>query len=107
MLFRSGADDEALTIECSLTDGGGLVVMQESDGPLTEWCFEETPHRIETVFSASGVGVLMEYFHLDEVVQLPMMLSAEYVGYDAGLRIRDLARRLGVGYQVVEAPIER
>ena len=107
VLFRSDADEEALVIECAVVEGGGLVVMQESDGPLTEWCFEETPHRIETVFSPGGARALSEYFHLDEVRQLPAMLRAGYVGYDAGLRVRELARRLGISYRVIEAPIER
>ena len=49
VLFESQEGEEALRIECAVTPEGALEVMQESDGPLTSWCFEESPHRIEVV----------------------------------------------------------
>lgn len=107
VLFQSDANEEALRIECALTGDGGLAVLQESDGPLTSWCFEETPHRVETFLGPDAVCCLLEYFHLDDLEQLPAMLRAEYVGYDAGLRIRELARRLGLNYVVREHAIAR
>lgn len=107
VLFQSDADEEALRIECVLTGDGGMAVLQESDGPLTSWCFEETPHRVETILEPDAVCGLLEYFHLDDLEQLPAMLRMEYVGYDAGMRIRELARRLGLNYLVREHVIAR
>lgn len=107
MLFESDQDEEVLRIECAMTLEGALEVMQESDGPLTEWCFEETPHRIEAVVEPAELDALMEYFHVDEPYQLPAILRLEYTGYDCFLRLRALLRRLAVPYTVLEAAIAR
>lgn len=101
VLFESDQDEEALRIECAMTPEGALEVMQESDGPLTEWCFEETPHRIEAVVEPAELDALMEYFHVDEPYQLPAILRLEYTGYDCFLRLRALLRRLAVPYTVL------
>lgn len=107
VLFESAGEDEALRIECAITREGGLVILQESDGPLTRWCFEESPHRIEVDVLPDQAKGLLAYFHLEDVAQLPPVLRLAYLGYDSGLRIRGLMRRLGVSYRVIENPIER
>lgn len=107
VLFESGEGEESLRIECAVSSDGGLLIMQESDGPLTMWCFEETPHRVETEVDSRHAAMLSDYFHLDEVGQLPAVLRMEYTGFDSGQRIRELMRRLEIPYRVLEHAIER
>lgn len=107
VLFESDADEEDLRIECTVTAEGELRVLQESLGPLSEWCFEESPHRIETVADAEATAGLLEYFHLDTPYQLPAVLRMEYTGHDCARQIRSLMRRLEIPYHVIEAPILR
>ena len=102
VLFESGEGEEAVRIECAVREDGGMAVLQESDGPLTDWCFEETPHRVETVIGPLSVKGLMEYFHLESAVQVPAALRMQYVGYESARRIRELLRRLELPYEVVE-----
>lgn len=107
VLFESDVDEEGLRIECVVTPEGELRVLQESEGPLSEWCFEESPHRIETVVDADTTAGLLEYFHLDAPHQLPATLRMEYTGYDCARQIRSLMKRLEIPYRVVEAPVLR
>ena len=107
VLFESDADEEGLRIECAVTSEGELRVLQESEGPLSEWCFEESPHRIETVADADAAAGLLEYFHLNVAHQLPAVLRMEYTGYDCARQIRALMKRLELPYDVIEAPILR
>lgn len=107
VLFAQVDEDEAVRIECAATEEGGLVIMQESEGPLTQWCFEESPHRVEVDVDSDQVQGLLDYFHLEACDQLPAVLRLSYVGYDAGVRIRELMRRLGVAYRVHENPVIR
>lgn len=107
VLFESDVDEEGLRIECAVTPEGELDILQESAGPLTEWCFEESPHRIETVADAASTAELLEYFHLESVRQLPAVLRLEYTGYDCGRLIRDLMTRLEIPYRIIEEPILR
>ena len=107
VLFESDVDEEGLRIECAVTPEGELCVLQESAGPLSEWCFEESPHRIETVAEADAVSGLLEYFHLDARHQLPAVLRMEYTGYDSARQIRTLMKQLELPYRVLEAPILR
>ena len=107
VLFESGEEEEALRIECVVTNEGELRIMQESAGPLSEWCFEDSPHRVETVVEVGATAALGEYFHVDGVRQLPAVLRLEYTGYDCAARIRALLQRLDIPYGVLEDPIAR
>lgn len=107
VLFESDADEEALRIECVVTPEGELRIMQESAGPLTEWCFEESPHRIEMEMDASATAGLAEHYRLDDVFRLPAMLRMRFVGYDCPRNIRSLLRGLGLPYRIIEAPVVR
>lgn len=107
VLFESREGEEALRVECVVTPEGALEVMQESDGPLTEWCFEESLHRVEAVVEPLELEGLMEYFHVDEPRQLPAILRFEYTGFDCFKRLRGLLRRLEIPYVVHEAVIAR
>ncbi len=97
LLFESEEDEEVLRISCRATKEGGLVIHQMSEGELTAWCFEESPH----------IAPMLEYLHAEDVQQLINLLAAAYSGYDASIRIRALMRRLGVAYEVSEHPIVR
>lgn len=107
VLFESGDEEEALRIECAVTQDGKLEIIQESDGPLTQWCFEESPHRLEVEVSRINVQGLLDYFHLDEVRMLPAVLRMEYTGYNCFARIRKLMRNLEIPYNVLEHDIVR
>lgn len=107
VLYESQEDEEDLRIECAITPEGALEVLQESDGPLTSWCFEESPHRVEALVEPLDVERLLEYYHLDEARQLPAVLCLEYTGFDCFLRLRTLLRRLTIPYTVFEAAIAR
>lgn len=107
VLFESQEGEEALRIECAVTPEGALEVMQESDGPLTSWCFEESPHRIEVVVEPMEAERLLEYYHLDEPRQLPAVLRLEYTGFDCFQRLRSLFKRLAIPYVVFETEMTR
>ena len=107
LLYQEEVDGDELRIEGVLSDGCVLEVVQESTGPFTSWCFEESPHVVQTVFGPDAVGGLLEYFHLEEVDQLLPMIRAAYVGCESALRLRGLARRLGLSYTVYENDIVR
>ena len=105
LLFESEEDEETLRISCRATKEGGLVIHQMSEGELTAWCFEESPHEVEVTVSPRAIAPMLEY--LQDVQQLSNLLAAAYSGYDASIRIRALMRRLGVAYGVSERPIIR
>ena len=65
MLFENEPDEERLKIEASLLGDGSLLIHQESEGDLTRWCFEESPHTVDTLVAAPAVRGLGEYFHVD------------------------------------------
>ena len=107
LLFESEEDEETLRISCRATKEGGLVIHQMSEGELTSWCFEESPHEVEVTVSPRAIAPMLEYLHAEDVQQLSNLLAAAYSGYDASIRIRALMRRLGVAYEVSEHPIVR
>lgn len=107
VLFEDAAGEEKLRVGCMVTPEGGLSVVQESDGPLTDWCFEHTPHRIEAVVDAAGVQGLLGFFRLERPHQLPMVLRLEYTGHECFRRVRRLFKRLHVGYAIREDAICR
>ena len=47
VLFQSDEGGEHLLVTCEPSGMGGLVVRQTSEGPLTQWCYEESPHVVE------------------------------------------------------------
>ena len=106
LLYQSAEDEEKLTVACRY-DAGGLRVRQESDGALTRWCFEETPHVVEVRVAPTALEPLLDYLHLDDPDLLPALLAAAYGEFDASQRVRALLRRLGVPYEVDERPIVR
>lgn len=107
LLFESREDEEKLRITCAVTREGELLVKQVSDGDLTMWCFEESPHEVTVRVAATDVRPLEERFHVEGAAQLVAALAAAYSGYDASMRIRDAMRHLGVSYRVEERPIVR
>lgn len=107
VLFEDTVGEEKVRVGCVVTPGGELSVMQESDGPLTDWCFEHVPHHIEVVVDISGVHRLLEFFCLEQPYQLPMVLRLEYTGYECFRRVRQLFKRLRIGYAVREDAVRR
>lgn len=62
VLFESDEGGEYLLVTCEPSGMGGLVLRQTSEGPLTQWCFEESPHVVETFVThegACGAGALL------------------------------------------------
>lgn len=107
VLFENGGDEEALLVVGEPTGVGGFQIVQTSAGDLTEWCFEESPHVVETSVGATGARRLCEHFDVSSIVRVLHVLSMEFAGYDCARRVRELLRELGIGYEVVEHPITR
>ena len=106
-LFHSDEDGEVLTVTCEPTGLGGIEINQRSEGDLTRWAFEESPHDIDVLVDAKGTTRLKEHYGVATSEQLARILSVAYSDYDCSIRIRELMRELGIDYEVVEAPIER
>ena len=104
VLFESDEGGERLTVTCEPSGMGGLVVRQTSEGPLTQWCFEESPHVVETF---EGLAALERFYGVRTSNQVARMLSISFADYDCAQRVRSLLRELGAGFDVVEKPIDR
>ena len=107
VLFKNAEDEEGLEVSCAITNDGGMVLLQESCGPFTEWSFDDAVHRIEVAVGPREVCALMAYFHVDRADQLPLVLRMEYTGYDCCQQIRQLMQHLGLSYQVSEDRVVR
>ena len=64
VLFESDEGGEYLLVTCEPSGMGGLVVRQTSEGPLTQWCFEESPHVVEEAH-AGPVGIAAAAVEVD------------------------------------------
>ena len=98
VLFESDEGGEYLLVTCEPSGMGGLVVRQTSEGPLTQWCFEESPHVVETFVMHEGLGTSN---------QVARMLSISFADYDCAQRVRSLLRELDAKFDVIEKPIDR
>ena len=107
VLFESDEGGERLLVTCELSGMGGLVVRQTSEGPLTQWCFEESPHMVETFVTHEGLVALEQFYGVGTSNQVARMLSISFADYDCAQRVRSLLRELGAGFDVVENPIDR
>ena len=86
---------------------GGLVVRQKSEGPLTQWCYEESPHVVETFVAHEALVVLEHFYGVGTSNQVARMLSISFADYDCAQRVRSLLGELGAGFDVIEKPIDR
>ena len=107
VLFESDEGGERLLVTCGPSGMGGLVVRQTSEGPLTQWCYEESPHVVETFVAHEGLVALEHFYGVGTSNQVARMLSISFADYDCAQRVRSLLRELGVGFDVVEKPIDR
>ena len=86
---------------------GGLVIRQVSEGPLTQWCFEESPHVVETLVPYEGLVALKHFYGVQTSNQVAQMLGISFADYDCAQRVRSLLRELDAGFDVIEKPISR
>lgn len=107
VLFESDEGGEYLLVTCESSGMGGLVVRQTSEGPLTQWCFEESPHAVETFVSHEGLAALERFYGVGTSGQVAHMLSVSFADYDCAHRVRMLLRELDAGFDVVERRIDR
>lgn len=107
VLFESDEGGEHLLVTCEPSGVGGLVVRQTSEGPLTQWCFEESSHVVETFVTHEGLVTLERFYGVGASNQVARMLSISFADYDCAQRVRSLLRELGAGFDVVEKPIDR
>lgn len=107
VLFESDEGGEYLLVTCESSCMGGLVVRQTSEGPLTQWCFEESPHAVETFVSHEGLAALERFYGVGTSGKVAHMLSVSFADYDCAHRVRLLLRELDAGFDVVERPIDR
>ena len=107
VLFESGKDEERLLITAEATGLGGLRIRQVSDGDLTQWCFEESPHEVDTLVSPQSARTSAAHYGLDSRKLLPQTLHVAFEGCDCAHAIRALMRNLNIPYEVIENPIVR
>ena len=75
VLFQSDEGGEHLLVTCEPSGMGGLVVRQTSEGPLTQWCYEESPHVVETFVAHEALVVLEHFYGVGTSNQVARMLS--------------------------------
>ena len=107
VMFESDEDSEYLLVTCEPSGMGGLVVRQTSEGPLTQWCYEESPHVVETFVPREGLAALEHFYGVGTSNQVARMLSISFADYDCAQRVRSLLGELGAGFDVIEKPIDR
>ena len=107
VMFESDEDGEHLLVTCEPSGMGGLVVRQTSDGALTQWCYEESPHVVETFVAHEGLVALEHFYGVGTSNQVGRMLSISFADYDCAQRVRSLLGELGVRFDVIEKPIDR
>lgn len=107
VLFESEDEGERLLVTCEPNGAGGLLVRQESAGPLTRFCFEESPHVVETMISHEGLKALERFYDVETAAQVARLLSISFADYDCAQRVRSLLKELDAGYDVIERPIVR
>ena len=95
VLFESDEKGERLLVTCEPSGMGGLVVRQTSEGSLTQWCFEESPHVVETFVAHEGLVALEHFYGVRTSNQVARMLSISLLG------------ELDAKFDVVEKPIDR
>ena len=107
VMFESDEDGEYLLVTCEPSGMGGLVVRQTSEGPLTQRCYEESPHVVETFVPREGLAALEHFYGVGTSNQVARMLSISFADYDCAQRVRSLLGELGAGFDVIEKPIDR
>ena len=107
VMFESDEDGEYLLVTCEPSGMGGLVVRQTSEGPLKQWCYEESPHVVETFVPREGLAALEHFYGVGTSNQVARMLSISFADYDCAQRVRSLLGELGAGFDVIEKPIDR
>ena len=107
VMFESDEGGEYLLVTCEPSGMGGLVVRQMSEGPLTQWCYEESPHVVETFVPREGLAALEHFYGVGTSNQVARMLSILFADYDCAQRVRSLLGELGAGFDVIEKPIDR
>ena len=107
VMFESDEGGEYLLVTCEPSGMGGLVVRQMSEGPLTQWCYEESPHVVETFVPREGLAALEHFYGVGTSNQVARMLSISFADYDCAQRVRSFLGELGAGFDVIEKPIDR
>ena len=107
VMFESDEGGEHLLVTCEPSGMGGLVVRQTSEGSLTQWCYEESPHVVETFVPREGLAALEHFYGVGTSNQVARMLSISFADYDCAQRVRSLLGELDARYDVVENPIYR
>ena len=98
-LFNSYCDGEKIHITCSL-HADEFVLLRESTGELTQWCFGEVPHCSETHIDTQGIQKLMNYFDSDSIEKFFDILLTEFSVFDADVQLQNLCEDLGICYTV-------
>lgn len=104
VLYAYGGDGEDALVECSVDSEGVLRVVQRSAGPLTQLCFDESPHEAEFELDAPAAEELARQMGVDRAEMLPAALQLRFAGPDSSLMIREDLRGRGLGYRVRERP---
>lgn len=99
-LFAGEECGERIRIACASTCEGELIIMRESEGELSAWCYGESPHAGAVRVGTRGASRLAEYLQAEDAGQLVSLVAAACDGIDAPARACEMFRRAGVSYRV-------
>ena len=71
-LFSSREGEERVDVWCAYEEGNGLSVVERLEGPLAQWCFEESPHVVELRVAEPVLPVLLAYLELSDEASSPI-----------------------------------
>ena len=94
VLFDAVEDAERVRVTCRYQDQGEIVLARTSEGEVSRWCFEESPHVAQEVLDAGTVRRLERFFGVDGVHELTKALAIAFTGADCFTRIRTLVCEL-------------
>ena len=90
VLFEGSDGVERLRVVCRRSGGNGLVLVQESAGEVSRWCFGESPHRAILHIDVQQVYALARRFHVWDAGGVAAALEIEVAGFDSLTQTRRL-----------------
>ena len=90
VLFEGSDGVERLRVVCRRSGADGLVLVQESAGEVSRWCFGESPHRAILHIDAQQVHALARHFRVRDAGGVAAALEIEVAGFESLTQTRRL-----------------
>lgn len=90
VLFEGSDGVEHLRVACRRSGADGLVLVQESAGEVSRWCFGESPHRAILHIDAQQVHALARHFRVRDAGEVAAALEIEVAGFESLTQTRRL-----------------